>query len=336
MTSQGNNGGIYRANDVDILARTGFASNDHVVFNARAGEWLEYTVNVASTGFYNIGASVSSRLAGGTFHIESDGINVTGALTAPTTGSWYAFQSVGSSGIYLTAGTHILRLSLDTNGVEGIVADFDTINITSQSASLLDDFNDNVRDSAKWNVGILTKYPPYYQRDSTTVAEANQRLEITPRTLTDQVRAYNGYVSTASYNLTGARAVVELTQMASRSQAYFSVGTGSDSHYRFFAETSGGNDYIDLESQQPGNEYPTLHRRIYNIASHRFLSIRHDPATDQIIYETKAHAASNWIEQLRIPRGIYVTNLKVELMAGTFDITATGIVAFDNVRIEGQ
>lgn len=128
----GNNGGEHRTTDVDIRSRT-TASNGFVVFNASAGEWLEYTINVAAAGTYDIGARSASRLAGGTYHIEIDNVDVTGPLTAPTTGSWWDFEYAGRSGVSLAAGTHILRLELDTNGVEGIVADFDSIQITASA-----------------------------------------------------------------------------------------------------------------------------------------------------------------------------------------------------------
>lgn len=134
----GNNGGIYRADDVDILARTGYASNNHVVNNAYPGEWLEYTINVQASGIYSVGASVASRLEGGTFHIEVDGADITGAMKAPTTGSWYTFQRVSKGGVQLTAGTHVLRLSLDTPGVEGIIADFDALIVERQLAPVAD------------------------------------------------------------------------------------------------------------------------------------------------------------------------------------------------------
>ena len=126
----GNNGGEYRTTDVDVRSKS-TASNGHVVFNAVAGEWLEYTIDVAVAGTYEVGATSASRLAGGTYHIEIDGVNVTGTLTAPATGSWWDFQYAGRGGIQLAAGPHVLRLSLDTNGAEGIVADFDAIRITA-------------------------------------------------------------------------------------------------------------------------------------------------------------------------------------------------------------
>ncbi len=129
----GNNGATYRSTDVDVRA-VNTASNGNDVFNAYPGEWLKYTVNVQTTGIYDVGASVASEVEGGTFHIEVDGTDVTGSLKAPTTGSWYAFQYVGKTGVSLTAGTHVLRLSLDTAGVVGVIADFDTISVTASAS----------------------------------------------------------------------------------------------------------------------------------------------------------------------------------------------------------
>ncbi|HEY0405168.1 MAG TPA: carbohydrate-binding protein [Pyrinomonadaceae bacterium] len=132
----GNNGNQYRSTDVDVRAGQS-AANGFAVFNARAGEWLEYTINVAAAGFYDFNVSASSRLAGGSFHLEVDGVDVTGALTVPTTGSWQTFQQAGKNKVSLPAGAHVLRLKLDTNGVEGVCGDFDVIGIAPTTASNL-------------------------------------------------------------------------------------------------------------------------------------------------------------------------------------------------------
>ena len=124
-----NTGGQYRTGGVDVRAVSA-ASNGYVVFNAYAGEWLRYMINVTATGNYDLGVSVASRLDGGTFHLEVDGVNVTGPIKVPATDSWATYKTVGKSGIRLNQGPHVLRLVLDSNGIEGVVADFDAINIT--------------------------------------------------------------------------------------------------------------------------------------------------------------------------------------------------------------
>ncbi|MES2734302.1 MAG: glycoside hydrolase family 48 protein [Bacteroidota bacterium] len=75
------------------------------------GEWLGYSVNVATTGAYTFDARVSSPV-GGSFHIEFDGANVTGALAVPVTGGWQNWQNVSKT-VNLTAGLHIMRFVID-------------------------------------------------------------------------------------------------------------------------------------------------------------------------------------------------------------------------------
>ena len=76
------------------------------------GEWLEYTVNVATTGSYTIDTRVASPFATGSFHIELDGVNVTGATAVPNTGGWQNWQTVSKT-VNLTAGQHVMRFVID-------------------------------------------------------------------------------------------------------------------------------------------------------------------------------------------------------------------------------
>jgi len=103
----GNAGGLYRPNeDVDIIANgTGYAVN-----NIQTGEWLSYSISVAQTGTYRLEASVSSRFTTSQWHMEIDGVNVTGSILVPDTGSWGTFQFIGKNGVSLTAGRHILTI----------------------------------------------------------------------------------------------------------------------------------------------------------------------------------------------------------------------------------
>jgi hypothetical protein len=106
----GNAGGLYRpSEDVDIVAGAGNATG-YVVNNIQTGEWLEYTIRVGRSGLYLIQAKVSSEFANSRFHIEIDGVNVTGPVLAPNTGNWDSFRFVGKGGVNLTAGRHVLRI----------------------------------------------------------------------------------------------------------------------------------------------------------------------------------------------------------------------------------
>jgi hypothetical protein len=97
-----------------------------------AGEWLEYTVEVTTPGTYDLGVRVASgNTGGGTFHVEVDGANVTGAMSVPDTGAWQSYQTVTRTGVSLTAGLHLLRLSLDTAGPQGGVANFNYLSVSA-------------------------------------------------------------------------------------------------------------------------------------------------------------------------------------------------------------
>lgn len=83
------------------------------------GEWLQYTVNVASSGTYNLdlrAAYGGANANGGTVHVECDGVDITGAITLPKTGGWQTWQTVTRAGVNLTAGTHALKLVMDSDG----------------------------------------------------------------------------------------------------------------------------------------------------------------------------------------------------------------------------
>ncbi|MBN1894806.1 carbohydrate-binding protein [bacterium] len=97
-----------------------------------AGEWLEYSVDVACTDVYTLDASVSSDTSTGAFHVEFDGIDKTGILDVPDTGSRQAWQIVSKTGITLNAGRQIMRIVMDGPGFS-----FDKVNFSSASVALV-------------------------------------------------------------------------------------------------------------------------------------------------------------------------------------------------------
>jgi hypothetical protein len=121
-----NQGGQYRTTegvDVEVCSEGGY----NVGWTA-TGEWLEYTVNVATTGNYNVDVREASTLAGGTFHIEFNGVDKTGLFTTSNTGAWQTWTTLSKTGIALTAGTQVMRIYLDN-------ANFNLNKVTFTSAS---------------------------------------------------------------------------------------------------------------------------------------------------------------------------------------------------------
>src|SRR4029077_3972776 len=91
------------------------------------GEWLQYSVNVAATGSYPVDVRIANIGTGGTFHIEVDGVDKTGAVAVPDTGAWQTWRTVTTPAIDMTAGSHVVRLSFDTAATGGGVGNYNWI-----------------------------------------------------------------------------------------------------------------------------------------------------------------------------------------------------------------
>jgi hypothetical protein len=83
------------------------------VSNLEAGDWMEYTIDVGTAGTYALVADVSTTEAGGSFHVELDGVDVTGPMAVPVT-VWQVWGSAVKTGIKFPAGRHVLRFVADS------------------------------------------------------------------------------------------------------------------------------------------------------------------------------------------------------------------------------
>ena len=111
-----NKGGAYRrAEGVDIQA-TADTGGGYNVGRTNPGEWMEYTINIPTTGHYSIATRLASPKAGN-FHYEIDGIDVTGNIAFPATGAYKNWTTITNNLGSLAAGAHILRLVNGTGAV---------------------------------------------------------------------------------------------------------------------------------------------------------------------------------------------------------------------------
>ncbi len=109
-TTSGNTGPGARQNtNVDTENRVAAGNVGWIA----TGEWLEYTVNVATAGIYNINVQVASTNNNGAFHIEFNGVNVTGNQSVSSTGNWGTFQDTTISNVSLAAGQQVMRVFMD-------------------------------------------------------------------------------------------------------------------------------------------------------------------------------------------------------------------------------
>ncbi|MBK6962452.1 MAG: carbohydrate-binding protein [Bacteroidales bacterium] len=104
------NTGDFRMNEsVDASLNT---SEGATVVSIAAGEWLEYTMNVAQSGLYTVAIRYASDNAagGGPFHLESDGQIISPEISVPTTSDWNSWATIHVTAIPLTEGEHVLRV----------------------------------------------------------------------------------------------------------------------------------------------------------------------------------------------------------------------------------
>ena len=112
-TTTGNAGGAYRSDDVDIEGCADTGGGYDVGF-IDAGEWLRYTVNVTQAGDYDINVRVATTQATGSFHIELNGVNVTGTQTFTGTGDWQAWKTHVVPNIHFNAGQQTLKIVMES------------------------------------------------------------------------------------------------------------------------------------------------------------------------------------------------------------------------------
>ncbi len=126
-TSSGNRGSGPRQNtNVDTENRVAAGNVGWIAKN----EWLEYTVNVGTSGTYTIDVQVASAGNNGAFHIEFGGTDVTGIQTVSSTGNWGNFVNKTITNVSLAAGEQVMRVYMD-----GGSFNLGTMNFTATSSN---------------------------------------------------------------------------------------------------------------------------------------------------------------------------------------------------------
>jgi hypothetical protein len=113
-TTPGNQGNakFRTSEDVDVFRSNDAGDSPYVVKNFASGERLAYTVSVESTGVYviELRAATNNDFPDPSYHIEVDGIDVTGSVVLPDTGGWNNYQWLGGRTVQLEAGTQRLEI----------------------------------------------------------------------------------------------------------------------------------------------------------------------------------------------------------------------------------
>lgn len=109
-----NNGGQYRSTGVDIQS-TSDAGGGFNIGWIRAGEWLEYDINVQTSGDYEAQVRVASTRTTGRFSFDIDGRQVSSVASVASTGNWQSWRTQSLNLGNLNSGRHTLRINMDGN-----------------------------------------------------------------------------------------------------------------------------------------------------------------------------------------------------------------------------
>jgi hypothetical protein len=106
--SSANEGGQYRSDGVDVEAASG---GGYDVGWVSAGEWMQYSVDVATAGDYELSLRVARKAAGtGGVRVLVGGGDLTGELAVPVTGGWQTWVDVKKT-VTLAAGRQTMRIA---------------------------------------------------------------------------------------------------------------------------------------------------------------------------------------------------------------------------------
>lgn len=107
--------GIRQDEGVDIEVTSDRDGRYHVT-NIANREWMEYTIDVVAAGTYTIDARIASETGGGSFRLEIDGEDKTGAVSFGSTGGLQQWDIVRVSNVTLDAGLQTLRVRMLSGG----------------------------------------------------------------------------------------------------------------------------------------------------------------------------------------------------------------------------
>lgn len=113
--TNGNEGKASLRNDEVDIEDTRDSEGGYNVSYILNGEWLEYSINVSNTGKYDLDVRVATDGDDKLFHIEMDGVDITGPIKVPNTGGWQTWRTVKLNDINLTGGEHIMRIVFDAS-----------------------------------------------------------------------------------------------------------------------------------------------------------------------------------------------------------------------------
>jgi len=152
-----NSGDLYRNDGVDIEnCSDNTFSNGYDVGWTQAGEWLQYTVNIAETGLYDLQARVASIYVNRKIHFQLDEVDLCPITSFNSTGGWQSWQTITIPNLVLEQGIHKLKTIIDVGDFN-----FNYINLVMKGATntIPAKFVSGATDSTGFQVNVTMNKP---------------------------------------------------------------------------------------------------------------------------------------------------------------------------------
>ena len=120
-----NGGGAnYRPGEMVYIENSSDTGGGYDVGNPQPGDWLNYTVDIASARTYTLQVRVANGVGGGVFHLNVDGRKITEPISVPETGGYQSWQTLTIPDVPLPQGIHTVQLVMDSGGFYNAVGNF--------------------------------------------------------------------------------------------------------------------------------------------------------------------------------------------------------------------
>ncbi|HKV36831.1 MAG TPA: phospholipase D-like domain-containing protein [Pyrinomonadaceae bacterium] len=257
-------------------------------------------------------------------------------------------SSQSPSHTYNSPGTYVAQVTV-TDNMGATANALVTINVSTaggETVLLSDDFNNNSLDLSKWVISQITGS----QDPAIEVSESSQRLNVGPLAQGASGFHFNGLTSNLAFDFTGAYtylSVVTPPPAGSTAEMRLSVaGANSPVANVYRIIILGAN--VKLQKVIGGTAANVIAPFAYNATSMKFLRIRHDAVSGNVVFETAPASASDanlpgaWTIRYQEPwanwngsNGVQLTGVKFEVRIGTAtaDPVSSGILAVDNFRV---
>ena len=129
-----NQGGAYRIESADVQAIPMSSGGGHALAFALAGEWAEYTVDAWRNRAITTSPSAPPPSREAAPSTSPSTIRSLISQTAvPTTGDWQKYTTLKLGSRHLTAGVHVVRLTMVRNDATGYVGNFDRLDFVRRN-----------------------------------------------------------------------------------------------------------------------------------------------------------------------------------------------------------